>query len=104
MATDLLEQLQLEHLDGEQRRMAEAIGVEAYRQLIRMYAGTMLYVPTVDAITRKTRDSLICEEYNGHNQRVLAIKYGISEQWVRTIVGADTKPVDGQIPMFEEAL
>jgi len=101
---DLLEQLQLEHLDGEPRRVAEAIGIEAYREIIRMYAGTLMYVPTVDAVTRKTRDSLICEEYNGHNQRALALKYGISEQWVRSIVGVDTKPVDGQIGMFEGAL
>ncbi|MGE5494599.1 MAG: Mor transcription activator family protein [Burkholderiales bacterium] len=101
---DLLNELQLEHLEGEQLRLAEAIGIEAYRQIIRMYAGTMLYVPTVDAITRKTRDILICKEYNGHNQRALALKYGISEQWVRSIVGVDTKPVDGQIGMFEKVL
>ncbi len=36
---DLLDQLQPEHLDGEQRRMADAIGIEAFKTLVKMYAG-----------------------------------------------------------------
>lgn len=100
----LLDQLQLEHLDGDQRRMAEAIGIEAYKTLVGMYAGCMVYIPTVDKLTIKVRDNLIKEEYTGYNHRELAIKYGISEQWVRVIVGAAIPPVDGQVSLFDSTL
>ncbi len=99
---DLLEKLQLEHLEGDQRKMAEGIGLEAYKKLVGMYAGCMVYIPTVDKLTIKVRDSLIKEEYTGYNHRELAIRYGISEQWVRQIVGAAIPPVDGQVGMFDD--
>ncbi len=98
----LLDQLQLEHLDGEPRRVAEVIGIEAYKALVSKYAGGMIYVPTVDKLTIKVRDSLIKEEYTGYNHRELAVKYGISEQWVRVIVGAAIPPVDGQVSLFDD--
>ncbi len=84
---DLLENLQLEHLDGDQKQLAETIGIEAYRKVASLYAGSVMYVPTVERLTKKVRDSSIRDEYNGYNQRALAIKYGVSEQWIRTIIG-----------------
>ncbi len=102
MAIDLLEQLQLEHLADEPRRVAEAIGIEAYRKLVEMFAGCTMYIPTVDKLTIKVRDSLIKEEYTGYNHRELAIRYGISEQWVRQIVGPSIPPVVGQISLFDD--
>ncbi len=42
---ELLDRLELEHLEGEQHQLAEAIGIESYRQLIRQYAGTAVYIP-----------------------------------------------------------
>lgn len=99
---DLLEQLQLEHLDGEQRKVAEAIGIDAYKTLVGMYAGSVLYMPTVDKLTIKVRDTLIKAEYTGFNQRELGIKYGISEQWVREIVGPAKPPLPGQVSLFDD--
>lgn len=99
---DLLEHLQLEHLEGDQLKLAEAIGIEAYRKVVSMYAGSVLYVPTVDKLTIKVRDSLIKNEYTGYNHRDLAIKFGISEQWVRVIVGPSTPPIEGQISLFND--
>jgi Mor family transcriptional regulator len=103
-SVDLLELLHPEHLSGEQRKLAETIGIEAYRKLVRLYAGTgAMYIPTVDQLTRNVRDSLIRDEYTGYNQRELALKYGISEQWVRSIVGPVKPPLEGQISLFDEA-
>ena len=103
MSVDLLELLQLEHLSGEQLKLAETIGIEAYRKLVKLYAGSgSMYIPTVDQLTRNVRDSLIREEYTGYNQRELALKFGISEQWVRSIVGPVKPPISGQISLFEE--
>lgn len=97
---DLLDKLQLENLDGDQLRLAEAIGIEAFKKLVTMYAGTTIYIPTLEKLTIGVRDKMIRDEYNGYNHKALALKYGISEQWVRVIVGSDIKPIDGQIAMF----
>lgn len=99
---DLLEKLQLEHLDGEPKKMAETIGLEAFKKLVGKYAGSQPYIPTVDQLTRKVRDSLIKEEYTGYNHRELAVTYGISEQWVRVIVGPAIPPIDGQVSLFDD--
>jgi Mor family transcriptional regulator len=99
---DLLDQLQPEHLDGEQRKLADAIGIEAFKTLVKMYAGCVVYIPTVDKLTIKVRDSQIKSEYTGYNQRDLAIRYGISEQWVRVIVGAAMPPIEGQVSLFDD--
>lgn len=102
---ELLDQLKVEHLEGDQRQLAETIGIEAYIKLIRMYSGSAVYVPTIDNITLQLRDKLICEEYNGYNAFELAKKYGLSERWILNITGdireqARRKPIDGQVSMF----
>ena len=99
---DLLDQLQLEHLDGEQRQLAEAIGIKAYIKLLRAFAGAYVYVPTIDTVTLQLRDKLIREEYNGYNALELAKKWGLSERWVRSItedvhMQIKRRPLDGQV-------
>lgn len=99
---DLLEHLELKHLEGDQLKLATTIGIEAYKKLVGLYAGAVLYVPTVDTLTRKIRDEIIKSEYTGYNQRELAVKYGFSEQWIREIVGPSKPPLPGQASMFDQ--
>lgn len=98
---DLIDKLQLEDLEAEQHKLAEVIGIEAYRRLLKSYAGLGIYVPTVDTITLNLRDRLIREEYTGYNARELALKYGLTERWIQTITEniREVKrraPLDGQ--------
>ncbi len=97
---DLLKHLQLEHLEGDQKQLAETVGIEAYRKIVSLYAGSVLYVPTVDRLTKKVRDCLIRDDYNGYNHRALARKYGVSEQWIRTIIG-EGLTTNGHISMID---
>jgi Mor family transcriptional regulator len=58
-----------------------------------------LYLPKLDALIRKIRDEKIRNEFNGGNYRELAIKYKLTEVWVRQIV--DEKIDSNQLTLFE---
>ena len=42
---DLLEKVQMENLDEEQKMLAELIGLEAFKSLVRAFNGTSIYIP-----------------------------------------------------------
>ena len=55
---------------------------------------------------RRKRDEQIREEFDGSNYTQLAVRYGLTETWIRTIVMEKArelrqKPIDGQISMFD---
>ena len=75
-----------EQLIGEQKELAETIGLEAYRKLIANYGGNPVYIPKVETVLKEIREREIKENFNGKNYRELSKKYGISEMTVRRIV------------------
>lgn len=105
MADNLLDLITLDDLDEEQRQLAELIGLEGYKALLSDYAGTYLYIPNTDRYERIIRDRNIREEFDGYNFKVLAVKYGLTEIWIRRIVADDVKlrrakPIDGQVTFW----
>ncbi|MFQ8732064.1 MAG: Mor transcription activator family protein [Enterocloster bolteae] len=75
---DLLDRVQMEDLDEEQRTLAGLIGIEAFRALVRNYNGTPIYIPKIESLEKPVRDELIREEFDGKNYRELALKYGLT--------------------------
>lgn len=59
--------------------------------------GTYQYFPKLDELIRVKRDEMIKTEFNGCNYKDLAIKYRLSENWIRKIV--DGKSPYEQITM-----
>lgn len=103
----LLEKLTLEDLDEDQRQLAECIGLEAYKNLLRNYAGSYIYVCKPDTITANVRDEQIRKEFNGYNYLELAKKFNLSEISIRRIVSPVLKvvkaaPLPGQISLFDD--
>lgn len=103
----LLEKLTLEDLDEDQRQLAECIGLEAYKNLLRNYAGSYIYVCKPDTITANVRDEQIRKEFNGYNYLDLAKKFNLSEISIRRIVASVLKevkaaPLPGQISLFDD--
>lgn len=94
-------------LRDEQRRIAEVIGVEAYLELTREFGGTSIYIAKAEGIkNRFERDKMIREEFNGYNAKELALKYGLSEVWIRSIVNEKRlqikrKPIEGQMDLSQ---
>lgn len=98
---DIEKIVSLEQLSGDQREIAETIGLEAYRKLVSNYGGMNLYIYKPETILRELRNAEICDQFNGFNYRELAKKYNLSEKTVREIVsGKKEEPVDGQISFF----
>ena len=78
----------LDDLNEEQLQVVEVIGLEAYKSLIHYYAGTSIYIPKFSEIERRKRNEKIRIEYEKKGDiKALALKYGLSEIQIRTIIG-----------------
>lgn len=97
----------LDDLNEEQLQVVEVIGLEAYKRLIHYYAGTSIYIPKFSEIERRKRNEKIRIEYEKNGDiKALALKYGLSEIQIRTIIGDLFKnkkidPYEGQVALFD---
>lgn len=103
---DINKLISIDQLRGEQRELAEIIGLDAYKKLIRHYGGNQLYIQQADSVLKDVRDKELNEKFDGTNYRKLSIEYGISEMTIRDIVAPKRKqlrlaPLEGQMS-FEE--
>ena len=97
----------LDDLNEEQLQVVEVIGLEAYKRLIHYYAGTSIYIPKFSEIERRKRNEKIrIESEKNGDIKALALKYGLSEIQIRTIIGDLFKnkkidPYEGQVTLFD---
>ena len=84
MRTDKI--ISIYQLSGEQRELAEIIGLEPYKKLIEAFGGCQLYIPKLETALKKARNKEIRENFNGFNYCELAKKYNLSEMMIRKIV------------------
>ena len=75
-----------EQLSGDQKELAETVGLDAYKKMVGQYGGSSVYINKTDTITRSGRNAEIQQKFNGSNYRELAKEYGFSEAWIRKIV------------------
>ncbi len=69
------------------RLIANVIGQEKAMALADYFNGTVLYVPKLDEVLRNRKHELIREDRRkGVPYRDIALKYNISDRWVREIV------------------
>lgn len=71
--------IEMTDLEGEQREIAECIGIDAYRALAQTYGGSSIYIAKTASILKDERDRRIRREYNGCNAHALAIKYDLAD-------------------------
>lgn len=83
---DIEKIISLNQLSGDQRELAETVGLEVYKILIENFGGCQLYIPKWETIYKEVRNKKIRENFNGFNYRELAKKYNLSEKTVRKIV------------------
>lgn len=107
MRNELIDQLTVEDLSGETLELAECIGIEAFRRLLKTYGGTgRMYIPQPDKLLIPLRDRMIREEYNGSNLYALCRKWDLGESMVRKIISEKIRelrraPMDGQCSLFD---
>lgn len=99
--------LELDDLREEQKQIAAVIGVENYLKLTRQFGGTNIYIAKAEEIVKRNeRDENIKKEFNGSNYAQLAVKYGLTEVWIRNIVSEKAaeirrRPIDGQMNLSD---
>lgn len=100
----LEEKFSIDDLYGNQRAIAEVIGIEAYIKLAKAFGGDdSLYVAKLDKLENIKRNKKIISEFNGYNHQRLADKYGLSVRMIREIISDyNKKPLKGQISFFDE--
>lgn len=107
LTEQLVNELTLDDLEGEQRALAECLGLEAYKRLLLMYAGSTFTVRMPDKVTIPLRNKRIRSEFNGYNWGELARKYNLHEKTIRNIVSGEVsriraEPMDGQASLFDD--
>ena len=78
----------LDQLSGEQRDLAEVIGIEAYRKLVVEYGGTHVYICKAETVLKEVICKEVQEKFNGKNYKSLSREYGISEKTVRKLTSS----------------
>lgn len=55
------EDIEIEDLEGEQLDVAEAIGIDAYRELITIFPGSFIYIAKPETVLREKRNKRILD-------------------------------------------
>ena len=81
----MLEQLTKEDLPDGVMDIVDTIGIDAFKDLVRLAGGSNLYIPNESSLVKSYRNKMIRREFNG-DYKVISRKFGISEVQVRNIV------------------
>jgi Mor family transcriptional regulator len=71
--------------DDDFEQLKNIIGVEKAVRVVEFFAGSTIYVPK-NIVTEQTHRRIREEFKNGAVYRELALRYGYSERYVRTII------------------
>lgn len=82
----MIDKLTIDDVPENLKSVAYAIGIDAFKSLIKCAGGTSVYLPSERCITKPVRDRVIRESFCG-DYKEMARRFGISEVRVRRIVG-----------------
>lgn len=99
-----MDNIKIQDLQGEQRQIAETIGLEAYLKLVKIYGGTNIYIAKIDKLLSIKRDMEIVKHFNGYNYKSLANQYRLSERAVREIINREnSRFINQQLSFFDDS-
>ena len=99
-----MDNIKIQDLQGEQRQIAEIIGLEAYLKLVKIYGGTNIYIAKIDKLLSIKRDMEIVKRFTGYNYKSLANQYRLSERAVREIINRENSRIlNQQLSFFDDS-
>jgi Mor family transcriptional regulator len=98
-----INEVKAEDIPAEYQDLICGIGVEAFLKLAYIIGGNTIYFPKLDRLIQPARDRLIIKEYNGSNLKELAVKYDLTDVWVRKIINEHLL-AKNQMKLFDEAV
>lgn len=81
----MLKYLSKEDLPKSVLDIVDTIGIDAFKDLVRLLGGSSLYIPNESSLVKSFRNKKIREDFNGY-YKFISRKFGISEVQVRNIV------------------
>lgn len=85
----MLEELTYEQLPDSLKDIADAIGLQPLKNLIKLAGGSTIYIPSEKNLTKPVRDEIIRKSFNG-DYKSLSKKFNISEVQIRNIIKSST--------------
>lgn len=85
----MLEELTYEQLPDSLKDIADAIGLQPLKKLIKLAGGSTIYIPSEKNLTKPVRDEIIRKSFNG-DYKSLSKKFNISEVQIRNIIKSST--------------
>lgn len=82
--------IESEYLNGVYNEIANLLGVEGALVLHSAFRGQQINFP-VNFFTSEFICAQVIKEYDGHNVKHLATKYGYSEKWIRKMINKNEK-------------
>lgn len=79
------EYIRPEHLQGEQKALAELIGMEAYIKLVEVYGGEKMFISRLDSIISANRSALIKAALEHENEAEIAACFHVSKREIERI-------------------
>lgn len=91
--TDFLDELTMEQLNCKTQLLAETLGMDAFKRMLRVYDGTgNLHIPSLSTLTAPIRNEHLYEDYmRGASILDLAAKYELGESMIRKIIKEEFK-------------
>ena len=80
------DKITVDDLDGEQREIAECVGIENYLKLVEHFGGMSVYFLKEESLLKEKRNRQILKMFNGGNYKEIAKKFNLSENRVRSII------------------
>ena len=84
-------ELKISDLPLQFENIAIELGIDKIKALFKEFGGTSVYFPKKKMIYKEARDREIRSKYNGFNIKELAIKYNMSESYIRAIINRAKK-------------
>ena len=81
----MLDSLTRDDLPDSVMDIVDIIGIDAFKELVRLAGGSNLYIPNESSLVKSFRNKKIREVFAG-DYKSISRKFGISEAQVRNIV------------------
>lgn len=86
LVEELIAETTIDDIQDSKKPIASITGIKTFAELGEYAKGEELYFPTVENIIAPARNRRIKNEYNGYNEKDLAIRYGITIKQVINIL------------------
>ena len=84
----MLDSLTRDDLPDSVMDIVDSIGLDAFKELVRLAGGSNLYIPNESNLVKPIRNRKIREEFKG-SYKDISMKYGISEVQARNIINKE---------------